>query len=37
MALRDGWMESSRNRNGHAQSGRRVLGDQVEAEKGHPR
>lgn len=35
MALRDGWMESSRDRNGHAQSGGRVLGDGVGVGKGH--
>lgn len=35
MALRDGWMESSRDRNGHAQSGGRALGDGVEVRKGH--
>lgn len=35
MALRDGWMESSRDRNGHAQSGGRALGDRVRVRRGH--
>lgn len=38
MALRDGWMESSRHRNSHAQSGRgRAFGKPVRVRTGYQR